>query len=44
MHFKRKVFEGKLSEIGGKKTLDMDILFRSLKLEKIAMKKYENST
>ncbi|EGR31981.1 penicillin amidase family protein, putative [Ichthyophthirius multifiliis] len=44
MHFKRKVFEGKLSELAGSKTLDMDILLRSLKLEKNAQKKFENSS
>lgn len=42
MHFKRRVCEGRISEIAGKDTTHMDILFRQLKIDRNAKAKYEN--
>lgn len=42
MNFKRRVCQGRISEIAGKETLRTDILFRELKIDSNAQRKFTN--
>ncbi|KAL4453701.1 hypothetical protein ABPG74_009597 [Tetrahymena malaccensis] len=44
IQFKRRCSQGRISEIAGEETLRSDILFRELKLDRSAQKKYQNAS